>query len=115
MGLAYIPDWVLLATMPPALAVISLLALSPTMMAVFMGSFFAALPELPADATLIAFSISCGWALSMTFSPFATVVLIIARGSGIPAHVLTLRWNLGFTLIATVLLFPVFFLMTGGQ
>jgi hypothetical protein len=51
----------------------------------------------------------------MTFSPFATVVLIIARGSGIPAHVLTLRWNLGFTLIATALLFPIFFLMTGGQ
>ena len=75
----------------------------------------AGLPELPADATLIAFSISCGWALSMTFSPFATVVLIIARGSGIPAHVLTLRWNLGFTLIATALLFPIFFLMTGGQ
>ena len=115
MGLAHFPDWVLLATMPTALAVISLLALSPTMLAVFMGSFFAALPELPADATLIAFSISCGWALSMTFSPFATVVLIIARGSGIPAHVLTLRWNLGFTLIATALLFPIFFLMTGGQ
>jgi hypothetical protein len=85
------------------------------MMAVFMGSFFAALPELPADATLIAFSISCGWALSMTFSPFATVVLIVSRGSGIPARTLTWGWSLGFTLIAATLLFPVFYLLTRGH
>lgn len=114
LGLSVMPDWLLLALIPPFLSVISLLALSPTMMAVFMGSFFAALPVLPADATLLAFSISCGWALSMTFSPFATVVLLIARGSGIPATTLTWGWSLGFTLIAAVLLFPVFYLLTGG-
>jgi hypothetical protein len=114
LGLATMPDWLLLALIPPFLSVVSLLALSPTMMAVFMGSFFAALPVLPAAATLLAFSISCGWALSMTFSPFATVVLLIARGSGIPATTLTWRWSLGFTLIAAFLLFPVFFLLTGG-
>lgn len=115
LGLNAMPDWVLLATMPSVLTLISLLALSPTMMAVFMGSFFAALPVLPADPTLIAFSISCGWALSMTFSPFATVVLIIARGSGIPARTLTWGWGLGFSLIAAALLFPVFYLLTAGQ
>lgn len=115
LGLADLPDWWLLALLPPFLTLFSLLALSPTMMAVFMGSFFAALPVLPADPTLIAFSISCGWALSMTFSPFATVVLIVSRGSGIPALTLTWGWSLGFTLIAALLLFPVFFLLTGGQ
>ncbi len=114
LGLQAMPDWVLLAAIPPALCLFSLAALSPTMMAVFMGSFFAELPVLPGDATLIAFSISCGWALSMTFSPFATVVLLVARASGIPPRTLTWGWSLGFTAIATVILVPVFYLLTGG-
>ena len=115
LGLGAMPDWVLLSAIPIFIAVVSLLALSPTMMAVFMGSFFAALPEMPADATLLAFSISCGWALSMTFSPFATVVLVIARSSGLPATRLTWGWNLHFTLLAAVVLLPLFYLLTGGR
>ncbi|MDU8913498.1 hypothetical protein [Aestuariicoccus sp. MJ-SS9] len=115
LGLAGMPDWLLLASIPSFLTLISLLALSPTMMAVFMGSFFAALPEMPADATLLAFSISCGWAVSMTFSPFATVVLVIARASGLPARRLTWGWNLQFTLMSALLMYPVFYLLTGGQ
>lgn len=110
-----LPDFVLLSLIPPALALFSLLALSPIMMAVFFGSLFAALPVLPADATLIAFSISCGWALSMTFSPFATVILMIERVSGLPARRLTWRWNLGFTALALVALVPVFAMLTGGR
>ncbi|WP_323769819.1 hypothetical protein [Antarctobacter sp.] len=115
LGLAAMPDWLILAILPTFTALISLLALSPTMMAVFLGSFFAALPVLPADPTLIAFSISCGWALSMTFSPFATLVLIVSRASGIPISTLTWRWNILFTTFAAILLFPVFYLLTGGQ
>jgi len=114
LGLAAMPDWLMMALIPPFLCLVSLLALSPTMMAVFMGSFFAQLPEMPGDPTQIAFAISCGWALSMTFSPFATVVLVISRASGIPARTLTWGWSLGFTLIAATLLFPVFYLLTGG-
>ncbi len=115
LGLGGMQDWLLLALIPPLIALFSLLALSPTMMAVFMGSFFAALPVLPADPTMIAFSISCGWALSMTFSPLATVVLLINRASGVPARTLTWGWNLGFTAIAAVLLFPAFRLLVGNQ
>lgn len=115
LGLEAMPDWALLSAIPIFIAMISLLALSPTMMAVFMGSFFAALPEMPADATLLAFSISCGWALSMTFSPFATVVLVIARASGLPAARLTWGWNMPFTLMAAVMLVPLFALLTGGR
>lgn len=114
LGLGAMPDWVLLALIPPFLCLVSLAALSPTMMAVFMGSFFAELPVLPADVTLIAFSISCGWALSMTFSPFATVVLIVARASGIAPRRLTWGWSLGFTILAGLILIPVFFILTGG-
>ncbi len=109
------PDFVLLSIIPPALSVFSLLALSPIMMAVFFGSLFAALPVLPADPTLIAFSISCGWALSMTFSPFATVILMVERVAGIPTKQLTWGWNLVFTLLAAVALVPVFAALTGGH
>ena len=103
-----IPDFILLGSIPIVLALLSLLALSPIMMAVFFGSLFGSLPELPADPTLIALSISCGWALSMTFSPYATVVLLISRTTDIPGRRLTWDWNLTFTLIAAMLLFGVF-------
>ncbi|MCR8725656.1 hypothetical protein [Frigidibacter sp. ROC022] len=108
------PDFVFLSLIPPALSLFSLLALSPIMMAVFFGSLFAALPVLPADPTLIAFAISCGWALSMTFSPFATVVLMVERVAGIPTRRLTWVWNIGFTLLASLSLVGVFALLTGG-
>lgn len=114
LGLAGLPDWLLLSAIPLFIALVSLLALSPTMMAVFMGSFFAALPQMPADPTLLAFSISCGWALSMTFSPFATVVLVVARAAALPAARLTWGWNTGFTLLAALLLPPLFWALTGG-
>ncbi len=110
-----IPDYMLLSALPPLLALISLLALSPIMLAVFFGSLFAALPELPADPTLIAFAISCGWALSMTFSPFATVVLLIDRVAAIPPRRLTWGWNLTFTLICAAALVPIFAVLTGGR
>ncbi len=109
------PDFVLLSLIPPVLSLVSLLALSPIMMAVFFGSLFAALPEMPADPTLIAFSISCGWALSMVFSPFATVTLLIDRITGIPARRLTWGWNIGFALLCALALVPVFAILTGGR
>lgn len=112
--LGAMPDFVLLGCIPIALCLLSLLALSPIMTAVFFGSLFGALPELPADPTLIAFAISCGWAVSMTFSPFATTTLLISRVSGIPAAKLTWGWNLKFALICAVLVFPFFAVLTGG-
>jgi hypothetical protein len=115
LRLEALPDFVLLSLIPPALTLFSLLALSPIMMAVFFGSLFAALPVLPADPTLIALSISCGWALSMTFSPFATVVLMVERVSGIAGRRLTWGWNLPFTLVAGLALVPVFAALTGGR
>ncbi|MEQ9607802.1 MAG: hypothetical protein RLN99_09065 [Kiloniellaceae bacterium] len=115
LGLDAMPDFVFLALLPVAVASLSLLALSPIMMAVFFGSLIGGLPVLPADPTLIALAISCGWALSMTFSPFATVVLLISRVGAIPPRRLTWQWNLGFTALAAVALVPVFALLTGGR
>lgn len=115
LNLAAMPHFVLLSALPPLLALVSLLAVSPIMLAVFFGSLFAALPVLPADPTLIAFALSCGWALAMTGSPFATVVLMIDRVGGIPPRRTTWGWNLVFTLLCAAALVPMFWFLTGGQ
>lgn len=114
LGLEAMPDFLLLSLLPVTLALLSLFALSPIMMAVFFGSFFGGLPVLPADPTLIALSISCGWALSMTVSPFATVVLMIARVGDISPTTQTWRWNFLFSLLAALTMVPVFAILTGG-
>ena len=115
LGLAQMPDWMLLTLLPITIACLSLLALSPIIMAVFFGSLFGALPVMPADPTLLALSISCGWALSMTFSPFATVVLMISRVGNIPALRLTWGWNLVFSLMVVPFLALSFGMLTGWR
>ncbi|MDR5653728.1 hypothetical protein [Ruixingdingia sedimenti] len=115
LGVDRMPDWLLLALIPPAVSLSSLLGLSPIILAVFFGSLFAALPVLPADPTLLALAISCGWGLASSFSPFATVVLVASGLTGIRPVRMTLVWNLRFNLLASAALFPVFWLLTGGR
>ncbi|WP_417725166.1 hypothetical protein [Salipiger sp.] len=115
LNLDDVPEFVLLAAIPPVLSCLSMLAMSPIMLAVFFGTLFASLPFLPADPTLLALAISCGWSLSMTCSPFSGPTILIARAGRIPMATLTFRWNLGFTLICAVLLVPAFWLLTGGR
>lgn len=115
MGVLLIPEFVLLWLIPIAVSLLSLLGVSPIMLAVFFGSMFAALPILPADATLIALAISCGWSLAMMFSPFATVVIMVSLISNVRAGRLSAGWNLWFGIICSFLLLPVFWLLTGGQ
>lgn len=110
-----LPDFILLGCIPLLVTVFGLMAFSPIVVAVFLGTFFGSAAEIPADPTLIALSISCGWSLSMTASPFATVNLLIQRVSGIPAKTVSIGWNLRFTLLMAVLLFPIFALLTGGR
>jgi hypothetical protein len=112
IGLNNIPDFLVLSALPVVLTLLSLLAFSPIMLAIFFGSFFAALPELPTDPTLLALAISCGWSLSMTASPFATVVLLTQQVSGIPARRLVWGWNLGFSALSVAVMVPVFWLLT---
>ena len=93
------PGWLFLLGLSVGVMVLSQLALSPIMMAVFFGSLIAGLPELPADKTWAALAISCGWALSMTASPFATVVLMTAGATGHSGREMTWQWNWLFTLL----------------
>ena len=50
-----------------------------------------------------------------SFSPFATVVLMINRVGGIPTRTLTWGWNFGYSVLAAAVLFAVFFVLTGGR
>ena len=109
-----VPGWVFLAALPLLLAVTGHLAVSPIMMAVFFGSVLGALPQLPAEPTLVALALACGWALSMNAAPFSAVVLLTAQVTGIRATTLTWRWNLPYALAAALTLTAVFYLLTGG-
>ena len=91
---------VLLIVLPLLIVIAGQIALSPIMMVVFLASILSALPEAPADHTLIAFALSCGWAITMTASPNAAGALIMARVTGRSAYEVTWRWNLRFTLLA---------------
>ena len=115
LGLEAMPGYVFLSLIPVTIAGLSYLALSPIMMAVFFGSVLGSLPSLPADPTLTALSISCGWAITMTFAPFATVVLLIAKANGYSELKLSLIWNFWYTLFTAIALVPIFWVLTGGQ
>ena len=108
LNLAAIPDPVLLLMLPALIVGTSFIAITPIMSSVFLGSFFGSLPILPADPTLIALAISCGWALSVILAPFATLVLLTAQISGRPAKMITIIWNGRYGLITFALLLPIF-------
>lgn len=114
IGLDALPAHVFLTGLSVAVAIFSQFGLSPIMMAVFFGSLLGALPNLPADPTLTALAISCGWALSMTCSPFATVVLLTARTTGHGGRELTWGWNLPFTALSLGVLAAAFWGLAGG-
>jgi len=86
IGLETMPGWLFLFSLTLAITVLSQFALSPIMMAVFFGSILSELSSLPADVTWAALAISCGWAISMTISPFATTVLMTQLAAHLSSH-----------------------------
>ena len=115
LGIAAMPGWLFLLGLSVGVALLSQLGLSPIMMAVFFGSLISQLPVMPADITWAALAISCGWALSMTISPFATVVLMTAQMTGHGGREMTWEWNWRFTALCIALLAGAYWLMTGGE
>ncbi|MGE3626865.1 MAG: hypothetical protein AB7G34_10885, partial [Hyphomicrobiales bacterium] len=63
----------------------------------------------------VALSLGCGWAVSMSATPFASVVLLTAQATGIPSTTLTWRWNGSFAAMTIPVLAGLFWLMTGGR
>ncbi len=114
LGLMAMPDYVVLICLAVIMMPFSWLGVSPIMMAVFFGTLLGSLPVLPVDPTLAALAISSGWALSMTTSPFATVVLMMSSMNGKRPLQLTLGWNFTFSALATLCLCVIFYILTGG-
>ena len=115
LGLMSMPDYLVLICLAVIMMPFSWLGVSPIMMAVFFGTLLGSLPVLPVDPTLAALAISSGWALSMTTSPFATVVLMMSSMNGKRPLQLTLGWNFTFSALATLCLCMIFFVLTGGR
>lgn len=115
LGLMAVPDYVVLICLAVIMMPFSWLGVSPIMMAVFFGTLLGSLPVLPVDPTLAALAISSGWALSMTTSPFATVVLMMSSMNGKHPLQLTVGWNWMFSVLATLCLCVIFFVLTQGR
>lgn len=114
LGVAAMPGWLFLLALSLSVLLLSQFALSPIMMAVFIGSLIADMTVLPADVTWAALAISCGWALSMTGSPFATVVLMIEQTTDHKGWQMTWIWNWRFTTLCILFLAGVFWLLTAA-
>jgi len=115
IGMNSMPQFVFLSLIPLAILVASWLALSPIVAAVFLGTVFGSLTTLPIDPTLLALSISCGWAMAMTASPIVTLVLLMARMSGYSGRTIAFSWNTGFAIACYVFIVFTFWLLTAGR
>ncbi len=93
LDLSSVPTWLFLAALPVIITAGGQIALSPILMVVFFGELLGQMPALPADPTLIVYSLAFGWALSMSASPNATATLLISATCRIPPQTLTWKWN----------------------
>ncbi|MEP0944312.1 MAG: hypothetical protein ABJH63_08755 [Rhizobiaceae bacterium] len=93
LGIASMSPWLFLCLLPIIITLGGQIALSPILVVVFLAAVINSLPVLPADPTLIVFSLGAGWAMSMTASPNASATLLISGITNIAPTTLTWRWN----------------------
>lgn len=93
LGIASMSPWLFLCLLPIIITLGGQIALSPILVVVFLSAVINSLPVLPADPTLIVFSLGAGWAMSMTASPNASATLLISGITNIAPTTLTWRWN----------------------
>lgn len=106
-----LPPVLLLALLPLAVVLATHLALTPIVMAVFLGTALGGIAPLPVAPELLILALSGGWALAFTASPFASGALILNRMTGIAATDLTWRWNGLYSVLAYALLVAVLVLL----
>ena len=99
LNIMAMPGWLFMLGLSLLVMAMSWLALSPIMLAVFLGAVLAELPAMPVERTWAALAISSGWALSMMTSPFATTVLLNTQITGIPG-LTYVGWNWRFSIMA---------------
>ncbi len=103
LNIMAMPGWLFMLGLSLLVMSMSWLALSPIMLAVFLGAVLAELPAMPIERTWAALAISSGWALSMMTSPFATTVLLNTQITGIPG-LTYVGWNWRFSVMAIAIL-----------
>ena len=103
LNIMAMPGWLFMLALSLFVMAMSWLALSPIMLAVFLGAVLAELPAMPVERTWAALAISSGWALSMMTSPFATTVLLNTQITGIPG-LTYVGWNWRFSMMAILIL-----------
>ncbi len=84
--------WLYLLVMA-SVPLLSNLALPPILTVTVIGGLYSTLPFEGTDPNLVACSLSWGWALNLTASPFGGVPLILGRITGIPSTRLSWQWN----------------------
>ena len=110
LNIMSMPGWAFMLGLSLFVLGMSWFALSPIMLAVFLGAVLADLPALPVSSTWAALAVSCGWALSMMTSPFATTVLMNTQITGIPGLTYS-GWNWRFAALAVAVLTAAFWVI----
>ena len=113
LNIMAMPGWLFMWALSLFVMAMSWLALSPIMLAVFLGAVLAELPAMPIERTWAALAISSGWALSMMTSPFATTVLLNTQITGIPG-LTYVGWNWRFSVMAIAILAGSYWLIDAG-
>jgi hypothetical protein len=108
-----LPPWAFLAAIPVIMFAVAQFGLTSITVGVIFGTVLGSLPELPADPTLVALSLGCGWAIAMIGSPFSSIALLLSRISGYTPAVIALNWNFVYSLLS-LLAFAVFFYILAG-
>jgi hypothetical protein len=113
LELGQVPGWQIMLALSLAVLLAGQVGLSPITMAVFLGSVYAKLSDMPVEPTLAALAIAAGTAIASTGAPFSSAVAMLARVSGHDTFTLTWRWNGVFTLLSIALLALIYVLLAG--
>jgi hypothetical protein len=111
LALESVPGWLFLLALPVLIILSAIIAVSPMMTVVFLGSVISALPVLSVDPNLIALAFGAGWALALTAAPNSTGAIFLSSATGIKVTTLTWRWNGVYSLAALAVLGGVFWLL----
>ena len=87
----------LLSVLPVLIYAGAQVGITPIISVIVLASVFGAMADLPADPTLLALSLACGWALAMVGGPFSSLALLLSRISGYSPTRIAWGWSLPYS------------------
>ena len=106
-------DRLLLALLPLLIYLGAQFGLTPIISVIVLASVLGTMPQLPADPTLLALSLACGWALAMIGGPFSSLVLLLSRISGYSPTRIAWGWSAPYSGLAALVLALLFGVLAG--